>query len=350
MIEETGATNLLPLVDELTVSGDNIDTIKDAIDNSELDGDQKSDLKSFVDDTTDREDGALSDVDAFYGDIGISTDGETAYAPGYGGWIYALDVATGDTRWIVDMGDEIVGGVAVDGDVLYVGTKGESFYALSAEDGSRTWSFNADGEIWATPSIDGDAIYFTTLNGSVYRVDPEGNEEWRFSGADSGIAMRPTVSNGTVYAGSFDNRAYALNADDGSQKWEFKTDDWLWSAPVVEEDTAFFAGLDGKVYALNTEDGSARWEQPFEVNAEVRSALARGADGIVVAGRDGLVHQVDMETGEALDEPYQAGQNVEADLTTDADSNVYAVPRDPAILYVIETSGQLAATFFTLPQ
>jgi outer membrane protein assembly factor BamB len=253
-------------------------------------------------------------------------------------------------RWMVDLGDELVGGVAVDGINLYLGTKGQSLYRLAADDGDETWRFASDGEIWATPAVDGDAIYFTTLNGSVYRVDADGNEVWRFNGADSGIAMRPTVSDGVVYAGSFDQRAYALNADDGSQKWEFETDDWLWSAPIIEEDTAYFAALDGKVYALNVEDGSTRWEQPFDANAEVRSALARGADGIVVAGRDGFVHQVDMETGEALEEPFQAGQNVEADLTSDSDSNVYAVPRDPAVLYVIDTSGQLAATFFSLPQ
>jgi hypothetical protein len=57
-----------------------------------------------------------------------------------------------------------------------------------------------------------------------------------------------------------------------------------------------------------------------------------------------------METGELLEEPFQAGTNVEADLTTDADSRVYAVPRSDAVLYVVDTSGQLSATFFQLPQ
>ena len=57
-----------------------------------------------------------------------------------------------------------------------------------------------------------------------------------------------------------------------------------------------------------------------------------------------------MATGEAIGVTLQAGQNIEADLTSDTAGSVYAVPRDPALLYIIDTSSQLAAQFFELPQ
>ena len=347
--------SLSALVSEITISGDSIDTFKDAVDNSAASDDEKTEIKDIVDEVTDIEETAVGDVEAFYGDIGISDDGETAYAPGYGGWLYALNVETGEMRWMVNVDSPMVGGVAVDGDRLYLGAKSHRLYALSAADGARIDEFSGDGafevddEVWATPAVTDDAIYVTTMNGSLYRVDKGGEQQWQFE-ADAAIAMRAVPDGDSVYVGAYDKRLYAIDAATGDPRWSFGADEWFWSAPVVDGDAIFAASLDGKMYALGIDDGSTRWERPYDAGAQVRAALAMGAQGVVVAGRDGLVHQVDKATGEAIGVTLQAGQNIEADLTSDTAGSVYAVPRDPALLYIIDTSSQLAAQFFELPQ
>ena len=106
----------------------------------------------------------------------------------------------------------------------------------------------------------------------------------------------PVTGNGCV-------DVYAVSVADGSKRWDFQSNEWFWSAPVVDGETVFTASLDGKVYALNTQDGSERWENPFSAGAEVRGALTMGASGLIVADRAGFVHQVDLESGEAIGEP-----------------------------------------------
>lgn len=349
--------SLLDLVDEVTVDGDNIGIFKDAVEASSLPDDSKSDITSFVDEVTDIEKGALDEVRAFYGDVAVSDDEATAYVPGYGGWLYALDVETSEMRWMVDVGAALVGGVAIDGETLYLGDDSGSLHAINAADGRRAEgfrggsSFDVADEIWATPAVTDDSIYITTMGGELYRLDKQGEEIWKFDESNAAIAMRAVVDGDTVFVGAYDERFYAVNVEDGSLKWSFQANEWFWSAPVVEDDTVYTASLDGRVYALSTEDGSERWEEPFSAGAEVRGALTMGAQGIVVAGRDGFVHQVALESGEAVDQqPYQAGESIEADLTNDVDGTVYAVPTNPATLYIIDTSSNLAATFFQLPR
>jgi len=354
-IPDSEKESLRALVAEITISGDSIDLFKDAVDNSSATDDEKNDLNNGVDDITAIEEDAVRNVEAFYGDVGVSDDQQTAYAPGYGGWLYALNIETGETRWLVNVGDQMVGGVAVDDDRLYLGTKGATLFAIDPETGAAIDAFAGDGsfkvddEIWSTPAVTEDAIYVTTMSGAVYAIDKSGQQRWIFERPSASIAMRPVVDGDTVYAGAFDKKLYAISATDGSERWRFEGDEWFWSAPVVRDGALFAASLDGKVYALSADDGSTRWERPFDAEAEVRAALTTGARGIVVAGRNGMVYQLDPATGEALSS-LEAGRNIEADLTSDAAGAVYAVPRDPAVLFIIDTSSQLAATFFELPQ
>ena len=341
---------------DVNVSGDTIDAFTDAVNATSASDDQKDGLNTFVEELTSIEEDALDDVSALYGEIGVSDDDATAYVPGYSGWLYALDIESGRTRWMVELDGALVGGVAVDGDTLYVGDDTGALYALDADDGHAIETFAGDGvfkagdEIWATPTVIDDAIFVTTMGGSLYRLDKQGAQVWEFDDSGAAIAMRAVVDGDTVYVGAYDERFYALSIDDGSKRWDFQAEEWFWSAPVVDGDTVFTASLDGKVYALNTEDGSERWEDPYSAGAEVRGALAMGARGIIVAGRDGFVHQVDPESGEAIGEPFLTGDSVEADLTNDAERSVYTVPTKPATLFIIDTSTQtLAASFFTLP-
>jgi len=329
------------------VDGSTIDALEEAVDATSAEDGARSDFKSAVDSATRFERDALDDIEALYGTIGVSEDGETAFVPAFGGAVFALDTRTGYTRWIVVPDEALVGGVAVDGDTIYVGSKGKRLYALDAATGERRWDFETDGEVWATPTLDDETIYVTSFEGSVYALDRSGNQKWAFHGADAGIASRPAVAEGSVYVGAFDSRLYALSAADGALQWSFKGDNWFWATPVVEDGVVYAASLDSKVYAVDARTGERRWDKPFDTGAPIRSSPIIAGDGLVVAGRNGEVFKLDLATGAAQSGPIEAGTKVYADLTTDG-ASVFVKPTS-ATLYVMDAAGGLASQSFPLP-
>ncbi|HYM14114.1 MAG TPA: PQQ-binding-like beta-propeller repeat protein [Dehalococcoidia bacterium] len=337
-VDAAGKTQLKKLAASVRLSGPTAKAFKDGVTATAAPQADRNALNSSFDAILAFEKGALGRIQAFYGEIGLSADGKTAYIGSFKGTIFALDVATGYTRWVQDAGSGIVGGIAVDGSTLYFGTKGKQLYAVDATTGAQKWHFNARGEIWATPTVDAGTIYFTSLDGSVYALDGSGKQIWAFGGASAGIASRPVVADGVVYAGAFDNKLYAINASDGSMRWTLDAGNWFWASAVVQNGIVYAASLDGKVYAVDAKTGQSRWSTPFDAGAPVRATPVIAGGGLVVAARDGRVYKLDLTTGKATLGPVllASGSTVLADLATNTDgSAIYVVPTSKT-LFVLD--------------
>jgi outer membrane protein assembly factor BamB len=328
-IDDTAKTQLKTLLSEVRLTGSTATAFKDAVSASAAPKADADRLNSDLDTAVKFEKDALGRIQAFYGDIGLSTDRKTAFIASFKGTVFALDLSNGHTRWVREMADGIVGGIAVDGETLYFGTKGKQLFSLNASSGAEVWHFNARGEIWSTPTVDGDSIYFTSLDGSAYALDKTGNQKWVFGGASAGIASRPVVADGVVYVGAFDNKLYAMDASDGAMRWSLKAGNWFWATPVVNAGTLYAASLDGKVYAVDAKTGATRWSKPFDAGAPVRSAPLIANGELIVAARNGRVYKLDLTTGAATAGPVILAPNttVLADLSMNSDgSAIYAVP------------------------
>jgi len=335
--------DLTSLAEGLTVSGGSDDALKDAL--RDTVGDQGDAITDYIDATRDVENDALRDVRALYGEIAVSEDAETAYIAAFGGWVFAIETATGQARWIIETKDEMVGGIAIDDGTLYFGTKGDEVYSLEAATGAVNWRFETSGEVWVTPAIADGAIYVASMDGVLHKLTPEGEEVWAFDSAGAGIAANPTVDGDTVYVGSFDKKLYAVNAGDGTMRWSISADNWFWGQPAISDGIVYAPSLDGRVYAVNEADGQEAWS--FDAGSPVRSAPAVVEDGLVVAARDGDVFKLNLQTGERMGGTLVVGSNIESNLTADGDGNVFVVPRD-ATLYVIDATDDLTASTFQL--
>jgi len=325
-------------INDLRLSGPSKDALKSEIDAS-APADRRGKLKSLVDDTLSKENDALKDLKAIYGDIGVAADGQTAYVGTFRGIVFALDTRDGHMRWWRDAGDGLIGGIAVDGSTLYFGTKGHDIFAWDADTGEQRWRVGADGEVWATPTVAADTVYATSLDGSVHALDKAtGARRWRFSGAGSGIGSKAVVDGDAVYVGAFDNKLYALSADTGQMKWSFKAGNWFWATPLVRDDVVYAASLDGSVYAIDAGDGTQRWERAL--GSGVRSAPVFAGGGLMVASRDGRVWKLDPGSGEpSPGSPAVTGETVLADLTADG-NEVYVVP-EARLFYVFDASREI---------
>lgn len=341
-VSDSEKSSMKDKVSKLNVSGTSITDLKNAVKASSASSSAKSDLSSSIDTLTKAESDALSSLQAFYGDIAVSTDGKTIYPTAFKGYVYAIDAATGHTIWMHKVGSNMIGGTAVSDGTVYFGSKGKEVFAVDAATGQtrQGWPFEANGEVWSTPTVVDGSIYITSLDGTVYSLKPDGSANWVKKPAKAGIAGSPVIVGDNVFVGAFDNRLYSLKVSDGSTVWSYKAGNWFWGAPVVQDGVVYAANLDGKVYAVDATSGQPKWPKPFDTGSPARSSPAVAGGGLVVANKAGDVYKIDLAAGTQVGSAFNAGSIIYANLTADSQGQVYVSPQ-AAQLFVLDATNDL---------
>ena len=205
----------------------------------------------------------------------------------WNGKVYALDPATGATKWKFDTSGFVSGSAAIGPDgTIYIGSGSSTLFALNP-DGTLKWRFLTSDWIDSAPSIGADGtIYFGCWDNYIYALNPDGTQKWRYLTAGDVVSSPAIAADGTVYVGSRDRNLYALNPD-GSLKWYFTTLDTIDSSVALARDgRVCFASADGRVYCLNP-DGTEKWRYPAAGVAALQplySSPAMRDDGSLIIG------------------------------------------------------------------
>ncbi|MGH3250114.1 MAG: PQQ-binding-like beta-propeller repeat protein [Trebonia sp.] len=186
------------------------------------------------------------------------------------GTMYVLDAGTGTAGT-----GKVVDKVAVGGPVgsapltvsgqAYAGTSKGVLYKLFYEDFTSSievnLKFRADGAITGTPvpATSGDIVFAATTGGTVYAVQPgsalanqSGMQLWSLpvgGPVRSGLAL----DNDTVYAGSDDEHLYAIDLSTGKVRWTYKAGGAIRGSVLAANGLIYFGCLDHRVYALRTD-------------------------------------------------------------------------------------------------
>jgi outer membrane protein assembly factor BamB len=226
------------------------------------------------------------------------------------GWIYALDAASGETRWRYDVGNEVVSTPATDGETVYVGASDETLYALDATTGEPRWTYGVGDMVWSSPALAFGTVYFADWDGLVHAVDAASGERlWFADTAANYISGSVAVDGEAVYVGhtpynSLDDPSpnygtmFRFDRTTGAEQWQFETPAFeIGSSPVVSDDRLYFGthGQTGSedvgVYALST-DGEQQWY--MEIGGRGVGASPVLLDGtLYFSGTDGRVYAVE---------------------------------------------------------
>lgn len=202
------------------------------------------------------------------------------YAMDGGVQVTALDAATGDRLWKVDLkpedelGSSFGGGVAFSNDRLYASTGYAQVFALDPADGHV---------IWKSP-------------------------------VPSPVRSGPTVSDGRVFVVTVENELVVLAADDGRRLWNHnaipETASLLGSAsPAVDGEVVVSAYSSGELYALEVENGRPLWSDNLagtrNVNAVASLADIRGRPvldrgRVFAASHSARIAAIDLRSGERV--------------------------------------------------
>ena len=234
--------------------------------------------------------------------------GGIVYIGSYGGYLYAVDAASGELRWRYETAEDGVSSspTVVDG-VVYIGSRDKYLYAVDAHSGELQWRYGTGAWVNSSPAVAGGIVYAGSYDHFLHAVDAVSGElRWRYETGDE-VESSPAVADGIVYVGSRDNFLYAVDAASGKLRWRYATGDEVYSSPAVADGTVYVGSDDSYVYALDAASGELRWR--YATGDWVRSSPAV-ADGVVYVGSDdGYVYAVDAASGE-LRRRYATGGRV----------------------------------------
>ena len=310
----------------------------------------------------------------------FSPDGKTMYIPTStpAGHLFAIDVATGDFKWVYGIDALTYGGGALVGDdgTVYQCDATNRVYAITPN-GDTKWTVQLDGATGAFPALSKDGVLYcltnkitlyaldtkdngkilfqetlgTGGNGSAVAVDKDGNVYAGtslgifFFDASGGKRFEPLTGVNVTERGSFalnGNHLYAtlkatgglISVDmvTGKKEWTYNsgigTDSYF---PIVDKNgVVYFTDKGAKnknahVYAVNA-SGNLEWSKEIGTNQQLTyNGVTLGADGYLYVGHSGgkKVWKLDTNSNGALTEVQNVGQNVMAGVTIGPDRRLY---------------------------
>ena len=213
-------------------------------------------------------------------------------------YVYALDAATGRIVWRHRTGElgRYNAPLATE-ELVFVGTQDGALKALSVEEGELLWSYQLGDQPVNAPAAKEEIVYALAGDGHMYALDVESGEMvWQHQ-LNGQASSKPVVANDIVYVGSDDGQVVALGSDTGEKIWQYSGDDLSsWPRPLVTGGIVVVNGENDALLALSAVTGALVWKYP----RWFQSRLLYAANGIIYLRSEGLLHMLDAETGDLI--------------------------------------------------
>lgn len=274
----------------------------------------------------------------------LSPDKTTAYICNHARKMYAVDVATGRTRWEpVPIKGYCEADVTVGPDnTVYVGTSGVGFgwfYAFDGATGAVKWKKPGIHAIRGAPVLDAKGtVYYGDDKGNIFALNGTTGQEARVL-ESAGTAVQSVVAfaaDGSIYVHAGSINQLKKFSSTGNLDKAYKTGGGP-STPLVGADgTIFVGGKDSYLHAINNNTFDARWR--YKTGDAVLSSPAFSKDEtlVYVGSNDHNLHAVEVATGLAR-WTYVTGNNVESSPVVAPDGTVY-VGSDDGKLHAVNGS------------
>ncbi len=310
----------------------------------------------------------------------FSLDGKTMYIPTStpAGHLFAIDVTTGNIKWVYGIDAITYGGGALIGDdgTIYQCVESKDIDNVHAinSDGTKKWSIKLDDKIGAFPALsaDGTVLYCLTnaptlyalnivdgsikwrveklddsnkgcavavdkmgniyagTNAAIYSFTSSGNERWNGKNIAFKITERGAFAlhGDCLYATTLDKGLISVNMTTGEKNWDYKNTDGNAYFPIVDKNGVIYfteKGVSGKalVYAVEP-TGSLKWSKDI-ASVLTYNGAALSAEGLLFLGNSGgkKVWKLDTNDNGELTEVRNIGQNIMAGVTIGTDKRLY---------------------------
>jgi len=217
------------------------------------------------------------------------------------GFLYALDLATGQQRWKFETDLGFVAAPAVRGGRVFVGDSDGCFYAIDAESGQEVWRHQTEAEINSGANFYRDTVVFGSQDARLYRLKiDDGELVWKVDVEDQIRCMPSIVGHHTFVAGC-NAKLNVIDLDEGKLISGVDLGSPTLCTPAIVESMAYVGTDEGKFFAIDWRESTVEWTyenrarpSPFWSSAAVTGEL------VIVGSRDKMVHALDRRSGERV--------------------------------------------------
>ena len=137
------------------------------------------------------------------------------------GYLYAIDLASGNEVWSFNSGNSLATTPVVEGDRVLVGGFDSKLYAVNIDSGELDWTFETENWIWGAPVVNSGIAYFGDFDGILHAVNVQnGTEAWSLA-LDRGVLRgSPAILNNNLVIGSDDGWLIGVNISNRERAWE----------------------------------------------------------------------------------------------------------------------------------
>ncbi len=259
----------------------------------------------------------------------------TVYAGSIEGWLYAIDLATGQERWKFFSKLGFTAAPAVHQRRVYIGDADGRFYCLDSSTGKPKWQFDTGMEIDSGANFHGDRVMFGSQDGNLYCLNAEnGRLVWKYESADQ-IRCFPSLASEHVLVAGCDGRLHVVSLSSGKPAAFVDLEAPTGCTPAVVGDMVYVGTEGGTFFAINWRQARIVWrsESPNR-RMSIRSSAAADAELAVVGSRDKAIRALDAKTGrqrwffttrgQVDSSPVMGGDRV---FVGSSDGHVYALDR-----------------------
>uniref|UniRef100_A0A8C5LX75 Aminoadipate-semialdehyde dehydrogenase n=1 Tax=Leptobrachium leishanense TaxID=445787 RepID=A0A8C5LX75_9ANUR len=216
--------------------------------------------------------------------------------------VYALDVERKQCIWKSRCGDGAVfSSPCINSEpyILYAATLGGFITAINPASGSIIWNYYFGKPVFTSPQCSPEHVFIGSVDENFYCFNHSGEKIWNF--ATSGpIFSSPSVSSLSkkVVFGSHDGFIYCCNTE-GVLLWKYKTSSrvyatpFMFSHPLIQNaELVAAASTDGNVWVLNARNGFL--DHVYKLEGEVFSSPVVWGNSLVIGCRNDFVYCFDL--------------------------------------------------------
>lgn len=212
-----------------------------------------------------------------------------------GGHAYALDAATGQTRWVTQTTGANTRLAIAAGRLLMVSDTDVLLRDLAS--GTPIWRAGLAAPPSARPGFTADAIAIATKDGVVVGLDAStGDTRWRADIGQPPVSVTATTE--TVFAGLPNGTLYALNNRNGSARWYFELRVPMVGAPATDDEAVYVTLLDNSLRSFDRSGGAMRRTDPLGHRPGSGPWIA--GDTVIIAMTTGEFVVVDRSSGRTV--------------------------------------------------
>ncbi|MBN2703420.1 MAG: PQQ-binding-like beta-propeller repeat protein [Pontiellaceae bacterium] len=230
------------------------------------------------------------------------------------GILLALDAATGDEKWRLDIDGILLGSPnAVDEKHVVVLDQGSgALHCIDIETGKLAWTTEGVERCDGSPGIGNGFAVFGSCLAALHVYNATDGKHLRNieMGDDGQIAGGVAMDGNQAFFGTLDGRLICANLNEGTMVWTSKeSDDQTFSTPAVGKDSVVYTSDNGFVYAVDRTLGRTQWK--YDTGGYPTSPVIAG-DKVVLAA-DGALIVLKLEDGALLSK-----QSISDEITSPA--------------------------------